>query len=117
MGAFSLALEAVYKAATGAELPYTQFGKPHTSTYSFADAMLRRHLSEAGEDPDKRLNVYMVGDNPASDIAGANAFGWESLLVKTGVYKGGKPAHEPTRIVEDVEEGIKWAIERELARG
>ena len=78
--------------------------------------MLRRHLAEAGEDPDQRLNVYMVGDNPESDIAGANAFGWESLLVKTGVYKDGVPAHKPTRIVENVEEGVKWAIQRELER-
>lgn len=28
----------------------------------------------------------MVGDNPASDIKGANDNGWESILVRTGVY-------------------------------
>ena len=101
------------KATTGAELPYTQFGKPYESTYTFADKMLRRHLSDLKEDPEEQLSVYMVGDNPESDIAGANAFGWNSLLVKTGVYRDGEPKHRPTKIVEDVEEGVKWAIEKE----
>lgn len=32
--------------------------------------------------------VYMVGDNPTTDIAGANRHGWESILVTTGVFKG-----------------------------
>jgi len=43
----------------------------------------------------------MIGDNPAGDIKGANQMGWESILVRTGVYKSGdaldehsKPAHE-----------------------
>ena len=29
----------------------------------------------------------MVGDNPESDIKGANDNGWESVLLRTGVYK------------------------------
>lgn len=33
------------------------------------------------------LDIYMVGDNPESDIAGANACGWKSVLLRTGVYK------------------------------
>lgn len=53
-------------------------------------------------------------DNPESDIAGANAYGWNSILLKTGVYQSGKPKHEPTVISADVEEGVMWAIEREL---
>jgi FMN phosphatase YigB (HAD superfamily) len=31
--------------------------------------------------------VYAVGDNIASDIAGANHRGWRSILVRTGVFK------------------------------
>lgn len=101
------------KATTGSELQYTQFGKPYEPTYAFADKMLRRHLKEAGLSDTTPLNVYMVGDNPDSDIAGANAFGWDSLLVKTGVYREGQPKHTPTRIVDDVEVGVRWAIDRE----
>jgi len=31
-------------------------------------------------------NIYMIGDNPKSDIAGANAKGWTSILVRSGVF-------------------------------
>jgi len=55
-----------------------------------------------------------VGDNPESDIAGANAHGWNSILLRTGVYQGGTPTHAPTVISDDVEQGVMWAIEREL---
>lgn len=60
--------------------------------------------------------VYMVGDYPASDIAGANAFGWESILVRTGVFRGqdeNDAAHKPTVIKPNVYEGVRWALERE----
>lgn len=58
----------------------------------------------------------MVGDNPASDIAGANSYGWESILVQTGVFRGSRPEeaeHKPTVVARDVLEGIKWALKRE----
>ena len=50
------------------------------------------------------------------DIAGANGAGWPSILVKTGVYEEarGPPTHTPTYIAEDVEEAVRWAIEREM---
>ncbi|KAL7423421.1 hypothetical protein Q5752_001001 [Cryptotrichosporon argae] len=115
MGAFSLAVSEVYKATTGLDLPFTQYGKPHAPTYAFADDMLRQHAAAIGANAEA-LSVYMVGDNPASDIAGANAHGWHSILLRTGVYQGGEPAHRPTVICDDVEQGVWWAIEREAAR-
>jgi len=39
----------------------------------------------------KLSNFYMIGDNPESDIAGANGVGWTSILVRTGVYKDDLP--------------------------
>lgn len=63
------------------------------------------------------MKSYMVGDNPASDIAGANAHGWSSILVRTGVFHdthGEKPAYQPTVIVDDVEKGVEWAIGKEM---
>lgn len=52
------------------------------------------------------------------DIAGANAAGWSSVLVKTGVYDplDGPPSHSPTYITEDAEEAVRWAIQRELGQ-
>ncbi|OCF37871.1 HAD hydrolase [Kwoniella heveanensis BCC8398] len=118
-GAFRLALEKIYKTTTGLDLPYTQFGKPFKATYDFSELMLRRHLSSVGRDPNGALNVYMVGDNPLSDIDGANRHGWSSILVRTGVFRdpnGEEPTHTPTVICDDVEKGVEWAIERELRR-
>ena len=45
------------KDITGLELPYTQFGKPHTTTYDFAETMLRRHVKELGGDAQGDLDV------------------------------------------------------------
>jgi len=52
---------------------------------------------------------FMIGDNPAGDIRGANQMGWESILVRTGVYKPGdyldehsKPTHEVDSMMKAV---------------
>ncbi|KAF8583910.1 HAD-superfamily hydrolase [Ramaria rubella] len=120
-GAFLQAFQAVYKSVTGAYYPYTQYGKPHEATYRFAESMLiervsvleGRHAQEIELPP-----VYMVGDNPASDIAGANSASWSSILVHTGVYnsKHGPPEYAPTHEARDVEEAVRWALEREGVR-
>ncbi|WVR07444.1 TIGR01456 family HAD hydrolase [Kwoniella sp. DSM 27419] len=118
-GAFRHSLESIYKITTGLDLPYVQYGKPFKATYDFSELMLRRYLASVGRDPNGPMNVYMVGDNPLSDIAGANAHGWSSILLRTGVFRdpnGERPEHEPTVICDDVEKGVEWAIEHELRR-
>ncbi|KXJ91004.1 HAD-like domain-containing protein [Microdochium bolleyi] len=62
-------------------------------------------------------HVYMIGDNPLSDIIGANSFTsrfgstWKSILVETGVHVAGtKPAHEPHHIARDVQCAVDWAL-------
>ncbi|KAF8170279.1 HAD-like domain-containing protein [Mycena galopus ATCC 62051] len=117
-GAFKAAFQSVFKELTGSEYPYTQFGKPTHATYDFATHVLRTHLQDLpGRGFDSALPpIYMVGDNPESDIAGANGAGWESILVKTGVFAGGRSTHEPTHYAEDVEEAVRWAIAREMKR-
>lgn len=63
-------------------------------------------------------NEFMLrsSDNPESDIAGANAAHWKSILVRTGVYdpRQGPPSHHPTHEVEDVEQAVQWALEQEF---
>ena len=53
------------------------------------------------------------------DIAGANAAGWASVLVHTGVFRPeqGSPTHRPTCQATNVEEAVAWAIERANMRG
>ncbi|KAK7057445.1 HAD-like domain-containing protein [Favolaschia claudopus] len=117
-GAFKSAFQSVFKSLTGSEYPHVQFGKPTRATYDFAADVMRKHLQQMPDyDAHSPLPpIYMVGDNPESDIAGANAAGWDSILVKTGVFSGGNPTHIPTCIAEDVEEAVDWAIRREVAR-
>lgn len=87
--------------------------------------MLRRRAFELrGKEED--LHVYMIGgglrsitkkltpDNPLSDIWGANDYGWNSILVRTGVYMGGEPAHTPNLIADDVAVAVEWAFKREM---
>lgn len=105
----------------GAVLQKTITGKPYQKTYEFAEKRLNAHREEllggSRDAPLKPLRkVYMVGDNPESDIRGANdyksPFGsqWASILLKTGVYIGGAPAVQPTVIQEDVYDAVKWAV-------
>ncbi|KAF8736171.1 hypothetical protein AX14_000805 [Amanita brunnescens Koide BX004] len=116
-GAFKEALLSTYKALTGLNYPYVQYGKPTTATYKFAEQVMRKQLEKYYGFGTSVPRMYMIGDNPASDIAGAAGAGWESILVRTGVYDGqqGPPSWMPTHEAEDVEEAVSWAIKRELA--
>ncbi|KAJ8596368.1 HAD-superfamily hydrolase [Rhizopogon salebrosus TDB-379] len=111
-GAFKVAFQAVFQSLTGSTYPYTQFGKPTEATYKFAESMLKRRLQDVSTP-----SLYMVGDNPESDIAGANAAGWKSVLVHSGVYNPhrGPPSHQPTHQAKDVVEAVRWALEQETS--
>jgi ribonucleotide monophosphatase NagD (HAD superfamily) len=56
-----------------------------------------------------------MSDYP-SDIAGANAAKWSSILVRTGVFDPhqGPPSHRPSQEVDNVENAVRWAIDREM---
>ncbi|KAI5284764.1 hypothetical protein KEM54_001094 [Ascosphaera aggregata] len=120
-GAFIAALEGTWKALTGgAELKKTIIGKPHQYTYEYAEQrLLKQREITAGVDRSEPFkSVYMIGDNPASDIQGANNYHspwgstWSSILVRSGVYDGGKPEHTPTTIVDGVKQGVEWGLNK-----
>lgn len=133
-GAFQAALAGLWRRLTGGhELARTSIGKPFADTYRFAERVLRRYrhdeLSRLGlrphEPPAAALRaVYMVGDNPESDIAGANGHKsedgteWVSVLVKTGVWSPSRGRRlegefKPRAVVDDVMGAVKWALQRE----
>lgn len=108
-GAFRIAVEALYsefnQLKPHEKLRSTIFGKPFKVQYDFAHSVLidwrsyllgnKTHghddinLPSLNETPQNTpfKSIYMVGDNPASDIQGANENGWKSLLLRTGVYR------------------------------
>ena len=126
-GGFRAALQGVWDEVTDrADLPKLVIGKPSRTTYLYAENMLKSHrqkllsgTSPLGEELVAPLQkVYMVGDNPESDIRGANDFKspegteWESLLVKTGVWRenGREPKYKPKHIVQGVAEAVKHGL-------
>ncbi|KAJ5891192.1 CDP-alcohol phosphatidyltransferase [Penicillium subrubescens] len=123
-GGFREALEGVWAATTGGpskgiELKKTVIGKPHQPTYEFAERQLLRNRAttfSGATDLPPLQRVYMVGDNPESDIRGANSYrsevgsSWQSILVRTGVYSGGEPAWTPQLIADDVQKAVRWAL-------
>jgi len=112
-GTFLHCLEVLHDKVPGAlgPLEIIRYGKPNKVTYEYCE----RQLKTPGTNLDR---FYMIGDNPAADIRGANNAGdhWTSILVKTGVF----PANEENSktdpadiVVEDVRKGIEAACMRE----
>ncbi|KAG0002816.1 hypothetical protein BGZ79_002236 [Entomortierella chlamydospora] len=121
-GTFRTCLERIYEDMTGQKLEYTLFGKPMTPTYQFADTVLNT-LAPIHCGPDnlpRPRTVYAIGDNPYADIAGANAYGWHSLLVRTGVFapdgEENHHIHPATAVVDHVEDAVRWIISREMRK-
>ncbi|KAJ5095657.1 hypothetical protein NUU61_005013 [Penicillium alfredii] len=123
-GGFREGLEGVWAATTGGpskgiELKKTVIGKPYQGTYEFAERqLLRNRATTFGDATDlpPLQRVYMVGDNPESDIRGANSYrsevgsNWHSILVRTGVYSGGEPAWMPQTVADNVQKAVEWAL-------
>ncbi|SCV06163.1 LANO_0H23486g1_1 [Lachancea nothofagi CBS 11611] len=127
-GAFRTVIETLYSELnSGARLQNTIIGKPTKVTYDFAHHILinwrEKLIKDTKEDiPLPSLGVapetspfrkvFMVGDNPASDIIGAHNYGWSTCLVRTGVYRDGDPLPcKPTMICDDALSAVRRAIE------
>lgn len=105
---------------------YTVIGKPCSLTYEFAEEQLMRHRqSLLGEGAPPLKTVYMVGDNPDSDIEGANSHQspsgvkWVSVLVRTGVFNDAMATNtrnRPKHIVQDVAEAVALGLTQKRAQ-
>lgn len=126
-GGFREALEGLWAAVTGGrnmgvKLSKTVIGKPFELTYKFAERRLIEHRNDIfkGQGLGQLKTVYMVGDNPESDIRGANTYrsdlgtDWHSILVKTGVWQEHtEPTWMPRDRVQGVWDAVRLAVERE----
>ncbi|RVW56823.1 Haloacid dehalogenase-like hydrolase domain-containing 5 [Vitis vinifera] len=138
MGAFRIALEAIFNRIHPKALEYTSFGKPSPSVFKNAETILSQLVSSlhhnlqaenhgnAGSHPFKTL--YMIGDNPSVDINGARQE-WDSIFCISGrtsmvfyfdkdrVFKG-KENHAkfPADLVVDtVEEAVDFILTKECS--
>ncbi len=98
-GAFTLAFKSLFESYSGKALKVTRYGKPFPVQYRYAEDVLRKEASRLNL-PSPTIFVG-IGDNPASDIRGANNAGahWISVLVKTGVFKGENDPQDPADYV------------------
>lgn len=116
-GAFRIGLEAMYKALVGVDLERVVYGKPELATYKYADEVLTSWMDELHGEERLPENIYMVGDNPASDIIGGNMYGWNTCLVRTGVFQGGdNDENNPANfgVFPNVLEAVQAALRKEL---
>jgi len=132
-GAVRTAIEALYSQTNdGVKLQSTVLGKPFKVSYDYAHHILIdwRHKLLSGDvnteaclpelnDPPINSpfrNIYMVGDNPRSDIKGGNDYGWNTILVRTGVYRDGDFVVDPSlphpnfAIANNVKEAVEQAL-------
>ncbi|KAK7191349.1 hypothetical protein DPSP01_003039 [Paraphaeosphaeria sporulosa] len=116
-GAFRIGLEAMYKALTGVDLERVVYGKPELATYKYADEIITSWMETIHSEEKLPKNIYMIGDNPASDIIGGNMYGWNTCLVRTGVYQGeGNDKENPASfgVFANVLAAVQTAIKKEL---
>lgn len=133
-GAFRMIVERLYAEtnglAPGETLERTILGKPFKVQHDYAhwvliewNKILHGHsphgfMPELHREPENSpfKAIYMVGDNPASDIHGANLAGWDSILLRTGVYKDSdwdRTEHRPTvGVFDNVLEGVKSVVKK-----
>jgi HAD superfamily hydrolase (TIGR01456 family) len=116
-GTFRIGLEAMYKALTGVDLERVVYGKPELATYKYADEVITSWMDQIHGEERLPENVYMIGDNPASDIIGGNNYGWNTCLVRTGVFQGGdNDENNPASfgVFPNVLDAVQTALRKEL---
>lgn len=87
-GAFVESFRTIFEKFTKSPLEVSFYGKPFSCQYRLAEEMLVTEARRLDRQAPSRF--YGIGDNPVSDIRGANNAGelWSSVLVCTGIFTG-----------------------------
>lgn len=101
-------------------------GKPFPIQYEAATNVLQNLVKDQNGGPSSLFSrpplsrFYAIGDNPKSDIRGANNCGdqWTSILVRTGVFDGmGNDEDDPAEVVvDDILNAVKYIIKDKSLR-
>jgi HAD superfamily hydrolase (TIGR01456 family) len=128
-GAFTTALKHLYEVHHKQPLVIEYCGKPYDVQYKYATQVLHQqarnqhtrsdechtHSPQSEQPPTQSSEaVYFgVGDNPLSDIRGANNAGpqWRSILVRTGMFSDRSAANDATDPAHYVCESIVEAAQ------
>lgn len=114
-GAFVHSFQALFQKYTNHDAPIEFCGKPFQVQYDYSEKLFGENAQALGvAQPTK---FYAVGDNPRSDIRGANAAGshWTSVLVKTGVFKGDIYENDEADPADWVVDNVLNAVTRIIA--
>jgi ribonucleotide monophosphatase NagD (HAD superfamily) len=90
------------------------YGKPMDLTYDYTKEVLNTLAFESGV---KIERIYAIGDNPESDICGANKQNWYSILVQTGLYLENHDVHIAKAVCKDVKAAFEHILELEEKHG
>jgi ribonucleotide monophosphatase NagD (HAD superfamily) len=108
-GAFVHAFKSLFEHYSDIPIDIEFCGKPYPIQYTYAEELFRKNAIARGLLPPTKC--FGIGDNPKSDIRGANRAGghWRSVLVRTGVFQGGEnDAEDPADfVVRDVLEAVR----------
>ncbi|KAL4490231.1 hypothetical protein ABPG72_004270 [Tetrahymena utriculariae] len=104
---FISSLQSAYKLIFNDNLKIITYGKPSLHQFEYAYSHIINNFIHDGIEIS---NVYMIGDNPHTDIQGANIAGWTSILVRTGIFVGSEEndKENPAKyVVDNFKEAIK----------
>ena len=108
-GAFVHAFKSLFEHYSDTPLDIEFCGKPYPIQYQYAEEVFRKTALAKGIPPPTKC--FGIGDNPKSDIRGANRAGphWRSILVRTGVFRGGEnDEQDPADFVaQDILEAVQ----------
>jgi HAD superfamily hydrolase (TIGR01456 family) len=111
-GAFVEAFKYLFQLYHGIPLEVTFFGKPYDIQYRYAEEMLQQQANKLTvKEP---VKFYGIGDNPKSDIKGANQAGehWHSILVRTGLFAGENDhEHRADHVFDSVIEAVGFILD------
>jgi HAD superfamily hydrolase (TIGR01456 family) len=129
-GAFVEAFRHLYELYYKQPLVVDYCGKPYKVQYEFATQQLREEAGRVsggsdGQAPSSGVDelnqqgsgsrevFFGVGDNPKSDIRGANSAGpqWRSVLVRTGIFSDAAAANDATDPARFVCDDIVAAVQ------